>query len=60
MTLPCATVLEDRLKEARIKRLIRKCFWSWPWGHCSNHTELDNGQYYCCNCPKHWGRTHRR
>jgi hypothetical protein len=36
------------------RRQQRKCFWSWPFGHCFHTQMTDDLTYWskCCRCEK--------
>lgn len=50
----CKPKIETKTKIKKLhkeqKRKERKCFWSWPWGHCF-HSQAD-GLFFCCGCDK--------
>lgn len=47
----CNVIAKVSLIEKAHKSVIRKCFWSWPWGHCY-HAQLNKTEEVCCYCAK--------
>jgi hypothetical protein len=43
---------EERRVAKEKRKLQRKCFWTWPWGHVPTVTSGWYGERHCAVCDK--------